>query len=51
MSILATSPVRNPVVPSKFMAPAVFTEYRDLVLGTPGLATGSQVTMDSIICI
>ncbi len=51
MSISATLPIENPAIPSKFMAPAAFMEYRDLVLRTLDLATGSHVTMDSAIYI
>ncbi len=51
MSISTILPVGNPAVISKFMTPLAFTEYRDLVLGTLGLATGSYITMDSAICI
>ncbi len=51
MSTSAISPLASPATPSgaisKLMvAPTAFTEHRDLVLGTPGLATGSHVTTD-----
>ncbi len=48
MSTSAISPLASPAAPSgaisKLMvAPTAFTEHRDLMLGTPGLATGSYV--------
>ncbi len=51
MSISAISPLASPAAPSGVISklivtPAAFTEYQDLVLGTPGLATGSHVTTD-----
>ncbi len=56
MSASTTSPVTSPAAPSKslskvIVAPAAFTEHRNLVLGTPGLATSSHVTTDSAISI
>ncbi len=36
---------------SKVIAPEAFTEYKNLVLGTPGLAIGSHVTTDNATTI
>ncbi len=51
MSTSAISPLASPAAPSGgisklIIAPAALTEHRDLVLGTPGLATVSHVTTD-----
>ncbi len=51
MSTSAISPLTSPAAPfgaiSKLIvAPSAFTEHRDLVLGTPGLATSSHITTD-----
>ena len=32
---------------SKMIAPEAFTKYKNCVLGTPGLATGSHITNDN----
>lgn len=48
----ATSPVTSPAFGlSKVIAPGAFTEHKNLVLGTPGLATGSHVTTDNALTI
>lgn len=52
----AMSPVTPPAAPpaavvSTLFAPAAFIEHKNLVLGTPGLATGSHVTTDSALTI
>ncbi len=48
MMSTAISPVTSSALAlSKVIAPEAFTEHKNLVLGTPGLATGSYVTTNN----
>lgn len=52
MSALANLSAMSPVIPpapvlSTLLAPAAFNKHKNLVLGTPGLATRSHVTNNS----
>ena len=45
MMFATISPVNSSAsVLSKVITPKAFTQYKNLVLGTPGLTTGSHVT-------
>ncbi len=51
MSNLVILPIAFLNTPSKFIATVAFTEYRDLMLETPDLATSNYITIDNIIYI
>ncbi len=52
MMSAAISPVTSSASAlSKVIAPTAFTEYKNLVLGTPGLATSSHVSTNNATTI